>query len=686
MSESATTITNPEQHTGVPPVPPEAHQRAALEMLDGACATYCAQDNKLRMTCATRLDEGLFRKVREAGFVWAPRQKIFVAPAWTPEREDLLLQLCGAIGDEEGTLAERAEDRAQRFEGYGESRAQEAATAHAQVRAIADHIPLGQPILVGHHSEARARRAKKRIDDGMRRAVQCWDQAGYWARRAKASLAHAERKESPAVRHRRIANLEADQRKMQRAWQSASDAAEAWRERIHDAVQALAFAGANYVRVHVEGEPHGTTVYQLLSEGRPWRDCVSMALGSLESEMERARRWIDHYEMRLGYERAMLADSAGTLASHVDLMVGGRVKIAGEWVTITRLNKTRGELVSVTTNARYVPVRGVEEISEYEAPSAEAAVTVAAAAKQPPICNYPGPGFQSMTMAEWSATHRDYKGTRELGAGATRMRPGAGRPDIADCEQGSTGRHRVRVVVARRGGLVPVFLSDKKEVLPPSVDQSIPAAPPLPSPERDAPARSHIAPDRNAEVEAMRRQLDEGGVEVHAVPELFATSALLADQVIAQVPLVDGMTICEPSAGTGALLAALFRRIDPARVVVDAVEFNAALAASLQIRFPTVCVHHGDFLAVVASPRYDLLIMNPPFSNARDIQHIKHAHAMLNPGGHLIAICADGPRQRACLAPWADACGGSYTALPAGSFKEAGTMVPTALVVLHSAG
>lgn len=686
MSDYATTITNTDHDAGVPPTPPEAHQRAVLEMLEGASATYSAQDNKLRMTCASRLDESLFRKARAAGFVWAPRQKIFVAPAWTPEREDLLLQLCGVIGDEEGTLAERAEDRAERFQGYGESRAQQAATAHAQVRAIADHIPLGQPILVGHHSEARARRAKKRIDDGMRRAVQCWDQAGYWARRAQASLAHAARKEAPAVRHRRIATLEAEQRKMQRAWQSASEAAATWGERIGDAAQALVFAGANYVRVHVEGEPHSTTVYQLLNEGRPWQECVSMAMESLETEMERARRWVDHYAKRLAYERAMLADSGGTLASRVDLMVGGRVKIAGEWVTITRLNKTRGRLVSVTTNARYVPVRGIEDISEYEAPSADAVATVAAAAKQPPICNYPGPGFLAMSTAEWTATHRDYKGSRELGAGATRMRRGGGRPDIAGCGQEATGRHRVRVVVSRKGELVPVFLTDKKVVQPPSHAQSIPPAPLLPVPERTAPASLPVAIDSHPEVEAMRRQLHHGGVEMHTVPGLFATSAPLADQVIAQFELADGMSICEPSAGAGALLGALFRKIDPARVTVDAVELNAALAASLQIRFPTVRVQHGDFLGLSAVPRYDVFFMNPPFSNAHDIQHIKHAHAMLKPGGQLVAICADGPRQRASLASWADDCGGTYTALPAGSFKEAGTMVPTALVVLRARG
>lgn len=40
------------------------------------------------------------------------------------------------------------------------------------VRRIADHIPMGQPILIGHHSEGRHRRDLARIDNGMRKAVE----------------------------------------------------------------------------------------------------------------------------------------------------------------------------------------------------------------------------------------------------------------------------------------------------------------------------------------------------------------------------------------------------------------------------------------------------------------------------------------------------------------------------------
>ena len=121
-------------------------------------ATYSPEDNKIRIYPAYRLDAEEYARVKATGYIWAPRQKIFVAPMWTPSREDLALEMCGEIGDEDTSLVDRAEERADRFEGYSERRAEDAERAHNAVSAIADNIPMGQPILVGHHSEKHARK------------------------------------------------------------------------------------------------------------------------------------------------------------------------------------------------------------------------------------------------------------------------------------------------------------------------------------------------------------------------------------------------------------------------------------------------------------------------------------------------------------------------------------------------
>lgn len=75
-------------------------------------ATYSPDDNKLRLYAVSRLDPETYKKVHDAGFRWAPEQALFVAPAWTPGREDVLLSLAGEIEDEDSTLAERQEARA----------------------------------------------------------------------------------------------------------------------------------------------------------------------------------------------------------------------------------------------------------------------------------------------------------------------------------------------------------------------------------------------------------------------------------------------------------------------------------------------------------------------------------------------------------------------------------------------
>jgi hypothetical protein len=72
--------------------------------------------------------------------------------------------------------------------------------------------------------------------------------------------------------------------------------------------------------------------------------------------------------------------------------------------------------------------------------------------------------------------------------------------------------------------------------------------------------------------------------------------------------------------------------------------------------------------------------MNPPFENGADIKHITHAISFLKPGGRLVAICANGPRQNEKLRPLAD----TWEPLPDGTFKESGTGVNTVLLTIDA--
>jgi hypothetical protein len=52
------------------------------------------------------------------------------------------------------------------------------------VDALASLIPLGQPILVGHHSQRRAERDRDRIEQGTRRTIEHTDKARAFRQRA----------------------------------------------------------------------------------------------------------------------------------------------------------------------------------------------------------------------------------------------------------------------------------------------------------------------------------------------------------------------------------------------------------------------------------------------------------------------------------------------------------------------
>jgi hypothetical protein len=59
-----------------------------------------------------------------------------------------------------------------------------AAGAHAQARAVGDRIPMGQPILIGHHSQRRHERDLERMDASFRKSMKLAEEAKTLERRA----------------------------------------------------------------------------------------------------------------------------------------------------------------------------------------------------------------------------------------------------------------------------------------------------------------------------------------------------------------------------------------------------------------------------------------------------------------------------------------------------------------------
>lgn len=69
------------------------------------------------------------------------------------------------------TRRERLEAKIEKREEWAAKAAARSQAAFSAVSRIADNIPMGQPILVGHHSERRARRDQDRIHSGMSKGV-----------------------------------------------------------------------------------------------------------------------------------------------------------------------------------------------------------------------------------------------------------------------------------------------------------------------------------------------------------------------------------------------------------------------------------------------------------------------------------------------------------------------------------
>lgn len=84
------------------------------------------------------------------------------------------------------TRKERQEARAERYREYAENAAKRATAAFNASNDAVANIPLGQPILVGHHSEKVHRRALERSNSAMMRSVHESEKAAYYARKAEA--------------------------------------------------------------------------------------------------------------------------------------------------------------------------------------------------------------------------------------------------------------------------------------------------------------------------------------------------------------------------------------------------------------------------------------------------------------------------------------------------------------------
>ncbi len=325
-------------------------------------ATYCPEDNKLRLYCG-RVSRSEYEALRAEGWKALHKQREagggdFVA-TWTPARRDTALRLCDVILDEDMGPAERAADRAERFAGYLDKRLTEA-TGHA------DRFDAG-PSAHGYQSEARAERAAARHDKIAGRAVDAWDKAEYWQRRTAGVISHALHVSSPSVRMGRIKELESEIRKHEKSRAERDGVRSGWLKIAAETDAALQTAAAlrwalstshlTYWERHQHPrraeikETHLSDLLRDVSDPITGAEAAALYLAA-HPEQTAEGPWLTHFRLRLAYETAML-EAQGGRAGEVEIEVGGWLRggrhLSNEERQIVKVNKSNatGRVVSV---------------------------------------------------------------------------------------------------------------------------------------------------------------------------------------------------------------------------------------------------------------------------------------------------------------------------------------------------
>lgn len=179
---------------------------------------------------------------------------------------------------------------------------------------------------------------------------------------------------------------------------------------------------------------------------------------------------------------------------------------------------------------------------------------------------------------------------------------------------------------------------------------------------------------------ALGMALETGSIrDEKKATQAFYTPNAIANLLVT-IASVEGRTVLEPSAGRGAIAD----KIRDAGGQVTCIEMDTKSAAFL--RDSGHGVIDGDFMEQLGG-EFERVVMNPPFENGQDVQHVMRAFDMLKRGGRLVSIMSPswrtkGDRKSTAFRELVEQYGRVDQELPPGTFKESGTNVATVIVVL----
>uniref|UniRef100_A0A6M3M474 DUF3560 domain-containing protein n=1 Tax=viral metagenome TaxID=1070528 RepID=A0A6M3M474_9ZZZZ len=251
------------------------------------------------------------------------------------------------------TRRERLEAKAERRRDWAQSAKRRAEASFGAAGTLADQIPLGQPILVGHHSERRARRDAERIRDRMDRGCQEQRKAEHHIGRAhglEVQLARSVFSDDEDA----IERLEERIAKTEMEAERAQAINRAWRKAKGDPAQ-LAESG---LVSRALAEAMAETMRQC-----PWLKSP-VDTTNLRASIRRDRQRIE--EIRQRQARAAQAEESGGVA----------IEESGSWVRITFSEKPEREVLEALRSAGFhwgrgswsgpresIPARLLEEVT-----------------------------------------------------------------------------------------------------------------------------------------------------------------------------------------------------------------------------------------------------------------------------------------------------------------------------------
>jgi len=288
-------------------------------------ASYSPEDNKLRIYASERLNKDLYNLFRSTGYGWAPKQKLFYA-VWTPTREKLAIKMAGVIDDEQMTLAERAEFRAERFKQYQVNRANDSEHAMSEY----ENLRGDSSVIASSDNWRHQRKAQKKADKIERlgqRAIGMWETSEYWESRISRVLGNPDRLGNTITRVNRIKKLEKEKRKYTKYVDDAEFAIQLWtnteKELTLKRATAIASVYSNLSMCFTLKEyPRDISVSQYegsLSLYSALKDKIitpilakNLSLASKEKTIKHYSQWINHITIRIDYENKILTASGYT--------------------------------------------------------------------------------------------------------------------------------------------------------------------------------------------------------------------------------------------------------------------------------------------------------------------------------------------------------------------------------------